>query len=161
MALVVEDGTGLPDADSYVSVASADAYHVARGNAAWAAAEEGAKEVALRNATAYIDSNPEYPFAGAPLAAGQALEWPRTGFGWPLKRVTDATSELALRALTGPLFADVVAEGRIKSETIGPLKTDYADPVNGGQTRYAFVDGLLAPLLVKKGGWGVTPLARA
>lgn len=32
MPLIVEDGTGLPDAEAYISVADADAYHDARGN---------------------------------------------------------------------------------------------------------------------------------
>lgn len=159
MALVVEDGAGLADAESYVSVASADAYHVAHGNPAWAAADDSAKEIALRNATAYIDAR--YAFAGVQVVAGQALEWPRTGFGWPLKRVTDATCELALRALAGPLYTDVAATGRIKSEKIDVLETEYADPINGGQVQYAFVDNILGPLLVKRGGWGVTQLARA
>jgi hypothetical protein len=163
MALVVEDGTGLPDADSYVSVASADAYHVAHGNAGWAVdtVTEDMREVALRNATAHIDSNPNYQFQGVPVSADQALLWPRTGFGWPQKRVIDATCELALRALAGKLIIDVAADGRIKSEKIGPLEMVYSDPLNGGQVQYAFVDNILAPLLVKKGGWGVTQLVRA
>lgn len=35
MSLIVEDGTGLPDAESYASVAFADAYFTARNNSAW------------------------------------------------------------------------------------------------------------------------------
>ncbi len=149
MALIVETGEGLPDADSYVSLDDAIAYHAAQGNTAWAAATvtDEQREVALRRATAYVDSR--YRFRGSPLTVVQALEWPREGPGliWPNRRVIHATCELALRALAGPLYADVAAEGRIKSETVGPIKTDYAEPVNGGQTRYAVTDDLLAPLL--------------
>ena len=35
MSLVTEDGTGLPTAESYISVADATTYHTARGNAVW------------------------------------------------------------------------------------------------------------------------------
>lgn len=163
MALIVETGEGLPESDSYVSLETALAYHVAHGNAGWAAdtLTDEAREIALRNATAHIDSTPNYQFQGVPVSVDQALLWPRTGFGWPQKRVVDATCELALRALSGKLITDVAADGRIKSEKIGPLETVYSDPLNGGQVQYAFVDNILAPLLVKKGGWGVTQLVRA
>lgn len=36
MAIVVEDGTGLPNATSYASVNTADAYHARMGNPGWA-----------------------------------------------------------------------------------------------------------------------------
>jgi len=35
MTLIVEDGTVVPNADSYLSVADADTYHQTRGNGAW------------------------------------------------------------------------------------------------------------------------------
>ncbi len=35
MALIVEDGTGLSTAESYISVADATTYHTARGNSSW------------------------------------------------------------------------------------------------------------------------------
>ena len=37
MALIVEDGTGLANAESYVSVADATTYHTNYGNTAWTA----------------------------------------------------------------------------------------------------------------------------
>ena len=35
MALIVEDGSGVAGADSYLSVADADGHHADRGNAGW------------------------------------------------------------------------------------------------------------------------------
>lgn len=132
--------------DSYLSVADADAYHTALGHQAWAAASEEEKERALRAASQYIDSR--YRFKNQVLVANQPLEWPRLGFPWPMRRVLDATAELALRALSGPLYVDVDGGGeRITKEKIGPLETEFADPVNGGQVAYTVVDDLLAPLL--------------
>ena len=44
MALIVEDGTGLPNANSYVSVATADAYFAMSGQTAWTCPDT-AKEI--------------------------------------------------------------------------------------------------------------------
>ena len=37
MSIVTEDGSGRADAETFISVADASAYHADRGNAAWAA----------------------------------------------------------------------------------------------------------------------------
>lgn len=147
MSLIVEDGTGTnPDAESYVSVADADAYVSSMvGDVDWSGAIGPDKERALRRATQYVDAR--YRYKNSKLDADQPLEWPRVGFAWPLKRVTDATCELAVRALAGDLYSDVAPEDNIKSETVGPLTTVYQDAENGGQIRFVIVDDLLAPLV--------------
>jgi hypothetical protein len=156
--LTVEDGTGLPDADSYVSVAACDAYHAAMGNDGWDATVS-AKEVALRRATQYVDSR--YRFRGAPLNVNQALDFPRIGYSWPIRRLTDAVCELALRGIGTALISDAPDE-RVTEETIGPLTTKFAAPVNGGQTRFTVVDDLLHTLLADYASRpGVTKLVRA
>lgn len=157
MALIVEDGTGLANAESYASVATANAYHTAMGNAAWTGVD-AVKEAALRRATQYLDTR--YRYRGLPLTQTQALAWPRSytlsaslGYewsqqfnDWPPSRLVDACCELALRALTGALYADQEA-GRVKAETVGPISVTYAEQANGGQVRYAIVDDLLGPLV--------------
>ena len=75
MALVVEDGTGVTGADSYVSIAEADTYAAANGLTSWASATAAAKEIALRQATRYVDTR--YRFRGSRLGLRQPLEWPR------------------------------------------------------------------------------------
>ena len=58
MALVVEDGTGKTDADSYLSLVDADAYNLAHSASTdWNGAVEAVKEKALRLATQYLDGN--------------------------------------------------------------------------------------------------------
>lgn len=159
MALIVEDGTGLSEADSYISVADADNYVSSMvGDAGWAGATEAEKERALRRATQYVDAR--YRYKNSKLSPDQALEWPRVGFPWPVKRVLDATCELAVRALSGDLYSDVSPEDNIKSETVGPLTTVYQDAENGGQVRFAIVDDLLAPL-VASGQMATIRLERA
>lgn len=139
MALIVETGTGLPNADSYITIAFADTYHRNRGNTAWT----GAKEVAIRQATEYIDLTFRGLFYGVVKVDGlsgttrQALEWPRRGVydedtgaevsadSVPLG-VQKATAEIALVALTGGLYPDASEErvqrrreraGRVEIET--------------------------------------------
>ncbi len=150
MSLTVEDGTGLPSADSYASRADADAYHAARGNAAWAAASTDARDAALRLATQYLDTR--YRWVGNRSTLTQALEWPRyfvpkLGYpsGWPQPRVVNACIELALRALSVDLLAD--DEGRdVLSEQVGPISVTYGP--TGGGVRYPVADLLVSPLVL-------------
>lgn len=162
--IVPEDGTGLADADSYVSVAICSAYHIAFGNAAWAAASPDDQNAALRRATQYIDTR--YSFDGHPFSLTQALAWPRdcvnglADDAWPVKRLSDATCELALRALTDSLYDDAQT-GDVKSEKIGPIAVEYIGGAFGGQTQFTVVDNLLAPYLGGTGGNLAMRLERA
>ena len=58
MALTVEDGTGLVNADAYISVADADTYFLASANATWAAATSPAKMMSQL----IIDQNPNFAY---------------------------------------------------------------------------------------------------
>ena len=81
MALIIEDGTGKPDADSYVSTIDADAFWSSRGEAAWAAASQTDKEIALRRAFDYLAL--AYSWPGQPLQTDQSGCWPRAGRARP------------------------------------------------------------------------------
>jgi len=144
-----------PSMESYVSIADADQYHTAFGHADWAQADTAEKEAALRRATQYLDAR--YTFKGDPDQPQQPLAWPRRGHPWPERRVTAATCELALRALSNPLLNDVAPLG-VRQETIGPLTTIYSEGSGDGQIRYAVVDDLLRGLVA---GGITTRLERA
>lgn len=148
MALVVEDGTGRADAESYAAVAFADAYHTSLGNEAWGNAITDEKEAALRRATQYLDAR--YTFTGNPLTTTQALAWPRDAAPWPVKPLQVAACELALRALSGALYADQ-GDAPVTEESVGPVSVKYGYSQNGGQTRYRVVDDLLRGLLTIAG----------
>jgi hypothetical protein len=170
MALIVENGTGLADAESYLSVNQASAYHRLRGNAAWEDLDFEVQEQALRQATAYIDSLQRYK--ASRLKPSQALEFPRTGlFDWSgyevtgvPKRVKDACAELALRAASTSLFTDLARGGKVVSESVGPISTTYADDAPTG-TVYTVAVELLKPFARSEagrmGGPGWTPPAVA
>jgi hypothetical protein len=170
MPLVVEDGTGLPDANSYASYADWLAHWADRGTAP--AGDQTAVEQALVRAADFLDIR--YRWRGAKLTAAQGLEWPRAyayrgdpAFdagcapieGVPAE-VVRANIELAGRALAGELAPDPVvsATGQTVVATrrkVGPLETE--DSFNGGGSsawvkRFPAVDKLLRDVVVHEGG---------
>lgn len=150
MAIIVEDGTGVSGAESYLSVATVSAYHAAMLNTAWAAATTAQQEAALRKATQYVDHR--YRFRGEKLRIEQGLEWPRDWWPndwneWPIKQLKEAVCELALRALSGSLYVDQ-EDRSVESETVGPISVAYGPSRFGGQVRYAAVDDIMKALTV-------------
>lgn len=76
LTLIAEDGSGVANANSYATVAQADAYHDGHLYAsAWTAAVTATKEKALVMATRLIDAG--VMWKGYKTNAGQALQWPR------------------------------------------------------------------------------------
>jgi hypothetical protein len=162
VALVVEDGTGLANAESYASVAEADAYHADRGNAAWAALATAVKEQALRKATEYMSQAYRIRWAGFRVKATQALDWPRawvplidtpSPYGPWANYVPNnvvpveakrACMEYALVASAGAITT-ALARATLR-EKIGDIEVEY-DPTSPEYTRYRALDMLLAPFL--------------
>jgi hypothetical protein len=118
MSLIVEDGTGLSTANSYISVADADAYFEARSNSTWDGAIDDSKEAALLYATLWVDRR--YVWPGFIVISTQALSWPR---GWAYdyegrvidsstvpQAVKDAVCEAALEHLSTSLN-EILARG--------------------------------------------------
>jgi hypothetical protein len=137
MALTVEDGTGLTDADSFVSVAECDAYHLARGNTTWTGSDS-LKEAALRRASLFLSN--AYPWQGWQFRPRlQALAWPRGGVvdqdGFDVRsdevpvEIRHATCEVALRELVSPgaMNPDVTTAETVKSVTAGSVSVQFAN----------------------------------
>lgn len=167
MALIVEDGSIVEGAESYITVADATTYFEARGNAAWSAlASDTVREQVLRKATDYMLGRYGLLWKGDRVSELQALDWPRSAAyanGYlidsgevPLK-VQHACAELAVRASAGDLSPDVGAQ--VKSETVGPISVTYADGARQTEA-YKAVDAMLSAYL-KSGGGGQIPVVRA
>lgn len=175
MSLIVEDGTGKPDAESYISVSDAADYLAKRGNKTFAEADTSDQEAALRNATEFMLSVYRVRWAGFRYGLTQALDWPRSYVPIPdvavlggyigsaafvaynsvPTLVQQACADLAVRALLGPLVPDV---GRLKkSVKLGPLSVEY-QPYGSASTTFVAVTAKLSPYLV--GGGGMTSLVR-
>lgn len=177
MSLIVEDGTGKSDAESYISVADADTYHSKRGNTAWAALATETKEVLLRKATDYMVQTYRTQWAGARKQDYQALDWPRydvpkfdspSGYGsYPAYyldtivpgEVKVACAELAYKANVDTLAPDI--DRLTKREKIGTLEVEYDNNQGVPYKRYRSVDNLLAPLLMSLGSNSFVSLERA
>lgn len=134
MPLIVTPGA--PDADSFVSLEAADRYHLNRGNEAWAAAEEFAREAALRRASAYLSSS--FSWRGVRThRRGQSLAWPRAGVtdseGDALPsdtipaEIVSATCEIAAVELANPgaMSPSIDLTQRVKRERVDVLETEY------------------------------------
>jgi hypothetical protein len=166
MALVTEDGTGLANAESYISVADATTRHSAFGNAAWAAlASDTVREQYLRQATAYMVQAYRERWTGYRLTETQALDWPRFDVcvdGYPVATdevpadVANACADLALKAASDTLAPDL--ERAVVRKKIGPLETEYS-PHSPQAKRYRAIDMALAPYL--KGSSAMAMLVRA
>lgn len=161
-SLAVEDGTGISDADSYVSVAYADTYHAHYGNAAWYLLAGEEKEQLLRRATRHMSEVYRGRWRGSRLSNSQALCWPRQNvvvddMGIPFvvdyhtipSDVKAACCLLALRASSAELNPDL--EPQAISESIGRLSVTYAQGANQ-QVRFKQVDDLLKPYLCSNAG---------
>jgi len=72
--MTVETGTGVENADSYVSIAEADSYNT---GTSWGAAETAEKEAALITASEYLDIRFNERYVGRRQSASQSLSWPR------------------------------------------------------------------------------------
>jgi hypothetical protein len=134
VSLIVEDGTGLSTAQSYVSVADCTTYHAAHGNAEWAAAATDAlREAALVRATIAIDSRGFGNWRGMKYLTTQALDWPRSGAwdtdGVPLsgvpQKLIEATCEAALVELESSGALSKKAESGLKSIKIGSIEKTW------------------------------------
>ncbi len=148
MALIVEDGTGLSDANSYVSVAYADAYFLARNVTSWASLT--IKEALLIQATDYMEAVYSESWKGTVLLDTQSLSFPRIiddATVYP-DRLLKAVCELALKANDGALLVDV--EQRTIEEKIDVITVKYAE-YSDQKTQYSFVYGLISPYLMSSG----------
>jgi hypothetical protein len=138
VTLIVEDGAGRADAESYVDLSSADVYATAHGLTFPIDPAEPA-ERALRRATSWIDGVYRTRFTGFRKELRvQALEWPRRGaydiHGYPIgeselpRELIAATIEAAVRELATPgVLTPDITPGKLKSQvSVGDISVTYA-----------------------------------
>ena len=146
--MVVEDGTGLSNADSFVSVAYADTYFSTRNVTEWASLTN--KEALLIKATDYIEAVYSEAWKGTTLVDTQSLSFPRIiddATVYP-DRLLKAVCELAFKANSGDLLVDV--EQRTIEEKIDVITVKYAE-YSDQKTQYSMVYGLISPYLLSSG----------
>lgn len=160
MALTVEDGSGLPGADSLVSLAGCRSFMLGRDDSFedFVVASVSEQERYLREATAYLSGK---NFRGSRATATQSLPWPRVGASYrngPVfakdfipQAVKDAVCLLAghaaREAKQGLSILNPSARGgMVKREKIGDIEQEYFEGAPS-QTVYSDVEVLLYGLL--------------
>jgi hypothetical protein len=163
--LVIEDGTIVPNATSYVTVTEAREYSAARGITL--SAVDATVDVMAIKAMDYLESLREQ-FQGTKVDDEQELQFPRDNVyidevllandSIP-KLLKKAQCQLIIEINSGVLLMPTRKSAEVKIETVGPISTEYfqGSPVAPEMTT---VNSLLNPLF-KTTSVGMLPVVRA
>lgn len=167
MALIIEDGTGKPDASSYVTAQQARAYALSRGTEL--SDDDTQVEQLLVRAMDYLEAQ-RTKYQGVKTYPGlQALQWPRSGVildcSYQLPdniipvELKNAQMQLALESFNGLVLLPS-SDGRVvKREKVDVIETEYMTGQDLGSgavmgPSFPAVDALLDPLFSACGGGG-------
>jgi len=156
IAIVVEDGSGVTNANSYVSVADARVYASNRG--VELPLDDDALAAMLIRSTDYLEAQ-ACRYQGEIANEGQALQWPRTNvylYGSEIAFPSNAIPKELKLAQCSVILAinegvnimpNYSASNFVIEESVGPITIKYADPTKVGIVpTLTAVDSLLAPL---------------
>lgn len=154
ISIIVEDGSGVANANSYVSVDDARTYAKNRGVELPADNDEVA--AMLIKSTDYLEAQ-ACRYQGKPTSSTQSLQWPRTGVVLNCdevpsnvipKSLISAQIQLAMAINAGfDLQPNVSPQDYVIKEKVGPIETQYSDPLNVGiMPTFTAANNLLAPL---------------
>lgn len=166
MALVIEDGSLVTGATSYVTVAEARAYASARG--VTLPAVDGDVEQLAVKAIDYLEAQ-RARYQGSKVDADQDLQWPRVnvvidGNEYPEtsipKVLKSAQCQLMIEAANGVDLMPTRTGGFVKKEKVDVIETEYSEKIGTGvQPDMTAVEALLAPLFNATGsGFALTTL---
>lgn len=151
VTVTVEDGTGVTGANSYASVADADAYFDARPRSdAWVLATAESRANVLLHATRILDASVLWD--GEAVSSSQALAWPRVIDDETVAlppSVKVALYELAITLNDRDLTADPATDG-VQSLKVGPIEIT-ADSLRPAPTIPRFVRDIVAPYGTPRG----------
>lgn len=156
MAFVVATGLVLGAADSYVSLAAADAYFEALQDTAWATVDDDKKMALLSRASTTINQRYEWTSPASYTSVPRAL--------------AIATYELAKHWSVSTTAT--AAEGqKVKQVDVGAISVTFSDPDSVSATSpdqiYSFLDMILSQIGVSvfsastSGGWGIVTVSRS
>ena len=150
MAFVIEDGSIVTGANSYVSLAEANTFHSDRGNASWSGTNS-VKEAALIRATDYVEQTYSDKWLGEPVYPHQSLSWPRENVPNVASdeipdKLKQAVCVLALEAMTADLNPALARGGLVKREKVDVIEVEYMDGAKS-ETKRPAIDGMLRGFL--------------
>lgn len=135
MTLILEDGTGVPNANSYVSIVEADQYFTDTGRSTeWGSLFLPEREAALVNGTLYVEQLYSQSFQGVRLSRSQGLSWPRSGVILDCEEISEdeipielrrAVMEYSLTASSSTLLPDPGPQSvTLTRKKVGPIETE-------------------------------------
>jgi hypothetical protein len=159
MAITVEDGSIVSGANSYVSLADARAYALARG-AALPVGDPEAEAIVLK-AMDFLESF-DARFKGDRVERDQPLSWPRSGVvieGWSWssdeipRQVLNAELALIVEINAGedPFNPAPAATAQTRKK-VGPIEVEYANPGQVSKVQKASPSMKLINLLLTHSG---------
>lgn len=165
ITIVVEDGSIVANANAYISVSDVRAFASVRG--VDLGDDDDVIAAFIIKATDFIEANAA-SFQGCIVDPSQELSWPRNGVflndsELPFsdtaipKNLRTATSLLVIAQNDGiVLQPNIQATDFVLKETVGPITTEYANPIQIGiAVQFTGVDSLLFPLYGNAGTVGM------
>lgn len=143
--LIVEDGTGLINSNTYSTIVEARSYAINRGITLSVNDDDVA--IQLIKAADYINSL-ECEFKSLRLKDSQALSFPRVNIGLP-NAVKNAQMQAVIEQANGfDLMPTITASNYITKEKVGDLEITYADPIQAGMRPiFPLIESLLFSLM--------------
>ena len=146
---VVEDGTGLSNSTSYVSVADFQQYWNNNGVDYTASPVTAVLQAWLNEATQFVDNS--YTFCGDPIEEDQALQLPQsdlyykkvnptTGNCYPVdgipKEIKIAVYEIAHARQANPTANTI--DSNVSEKSIGPVRVKYNSSITSEAIKYTY-----------------------
>lgn len=176
MALIIETGSGLSNATSYITVAEARSYALARG--VTLSADDATVEIQILKAMDYIESLGEsfvgyrkWPTVTGTYEHEQALSWPRESVYIDRyymnsekipPQLKNAVCQLCIEQQNGVDIMPNSTGNVIIKEVVGPLETEYSEATSNSSSpapNLRQVMAILRPLL--GGSYGTIYIQRS
>ena len=154
MSLIIENGSIVPNANSYVTLLEARDFATSRGETL--PTDDAVLEALLLKATDYLETKRKDYQASKTDPLNQNLQWPRfevyiDGSAIPgdfiPKELKQAQIQLAIEQNNGVELLKVVDNSFVKFEKVGPIETEYSEKLSyNGNSSIPSVETLLEPL---------------
>jgi len=159
MAVIVEDGSIVANANSYIDEAYARAYASARG--VTLPVDDAELDILLIKAMDYLEGKRAEYQGDKTDPLNQELQWPRTDVkidcveidaDFMPKELKQAQAQLSIELFNGIDIQPTQSGGFVKKEVVGPIETEYSEKIGVSITpTITAVDALLAPLFSECG----------
>lgn len=160
MALVIEDGTGVAGANSYVTVEEVRSYSDDRGIDL--PTEDTDLEKLIVQAMDYLETY-RSQYQGEKTDPAQLIQFPREGvviegYDLPNNEIPDLLKQAQCQASGDAYDTDLIPnEGAdVKKEKVDVIEVEYADSSMSQGPTFTKVESLLQPLLTSTGTWPTT-----